>query len=87
MVKKEVLKFRKLTLLSNLGHNIKVEGSYFVHNPPPPSSSGENLFIYLFIFRERGREGRREGEKHQYVVASRMSLTGDLASNTGMCPD
>ena len=24
----------------------------------------------LFIFRERGREGEREGEKHQYVVPS-----------------
>ena len=31
-----------------------------------------NLFkrFYLFIFRERGREGEREGEKHQCVVAS-----------------
>ena len=27
-------------------------------------------FIYLFIFRERGREGEREGEKHLCVVAS-----------------
>ena len=25
--------------------------------------------FYLFIFRERGREGEREGEKHQCVVA------------------
>ena len=32
-----------------------------------------------FIFRERGREGEREGEKHQYVVASHMHTTGDLA--------
>ena len=24
----------------------------------------------LFIFRERGRDGEREGEKHQCVVAS-----------------
>ena len=24
-------------------------------------------FIYLFIFRERGREGGREGEKHQHA--------------------
>ena len=28
-----------------------------------------NLFIYLF-FRERGKEGEREGEKHQCMVAS-----------------
>ena len=27
-------------------------------------------FIYLFTFRERGREGEREGEKHQSLVAS-----------------
>ena len=25
--------------------------------------------IYLFIFRERGREGEREGEKHQSVAS------------------
>ena len=48
------------------------------------------LFIYpgiLFIFRQRGREGLREGEKHQHVVASRMPPTRDLALNPGMCPD
>ena len=28
------------------------------------------LTFYLFIFRERGRKGEREGEKHQCVVAS-----------------
>ena len=42
-------------------------------------------FIYLFL--ERGREGEREGEKHQCVVASHMPHTGDLACNPGMCPD
>ena len=35
-------------------------------------------FIY-FIFRERGRKGE-EGEKHQCVVASPASPTGDLAA-------
>ena len=29
--------------------------------------------FYLFIFRERGKEGEREGEKHQWVVAPRAS--------------
>ena len=41
--------------------------------------------IYLLL--ERGREGEREGEKHQCVVASHAPLTGDLAHNPGMCPD
>ena len=41
----------------------------------------------LFIFRQRGKEGEREGEKHQCMVASPAPLTGDLAHNPGMCPD
>ena len=40
---------------------------------------------YLF-FRERGREGEKEGEKHQCVVASHIPPPGDLACNPGMCP-
>ena len=32
-------------------------------------------------------EGEREGEKHQCVVASQASPTGDLALNPGTCPD
>ena len=44
------------------------------------------LRVYLFIFRERGREGEREREKHQCVVAFHMPATGDLAHNPGMCP-
>ena len=43
--------------------------------------------FYLFIFRERGREGERAGEKLQCEVASHMPPTGDLAHNPGMCPD
>ena len=46
------------------------------------------MCIILFIlFLERGREGEREGEKHQGVVASHVAPTGDLACNPGMCPD
>ena len=55
---------------------VKSEGSFFPF-----------LRFYLFSFRERGREGEREGEKHQCVVASPMPPTGDLARNPGMCPD
>ena len=45
------------------------------------------LKILFIIFRERGREGEREGEKHQCVVASCVPPTGDLAHNPGMCYD
>ena len=49
------------------------------------------LFTYyflkiLFIFREKGREGEREREKHQCVVASHMPPSGDLACSPGMWP-
>ena len=43
--------------------------------------------FYLFIFRERGREGDREAEKYQCVAASHMAPTGDLAHDPGTCPD
>ena len=45
------------------------------------------LRFYLFIFIQRGKEGEREGEKHQCAVASHVAPTGDLACNPGMCPD
>ena len=45
------------------------------------------LRFYFFIFRERRREGEREGEKHPCVVDSHAPPTGDLAGNPGMCPD
>ena len=48
---------------------------------------GDFLKKDWFIFKERGREVEREGEKHQCVVASCMSPSGDLAHNPGMCPD
>ena len=45
-------------------------------------------FIYLFIFRGEGREKRKRGkEKHQCVIASHATPTGDLAHNSGMCPE
>ena len=45
------------------------------------------IFLKYFIFREWGREGEREGEKHQCMVASCTPSTGDLTRNPGMCPD
>ena len=43
------------------------------------------LIFYLFIFRERGSEGERKGEKHQCVVAFHAPPTRDLARNPGVC--
>ena len=44
---------------------------------------------YLFIFRDRGREGEREGEKHRCAketsVAFHTAPTGDLARTTQAC--
>ena len=34
-----------------------------------------------------GKEGEREGEKHQCEIAPHASPTGDLGYNPGMCPD
>ena len=39
------------------------------------------------MFREMGRGGEREGQKHPCVVASCTFPTGDPAHNPGMCPD
>ena len=36
--------------------------------------------FYLFIFREKGRQGENEGQKH-------TPPSGDLAHNPGTCPD
>ena len=47
----------------------------------------DNFLKILFIFKEKGREGEREGEEHQCVVTSHASPTGDLARKPGMCPD
>ena len=46
-------------------------------------SSPEDLLI---DFRERGREGEREGEKHR-PFASRKHPTGDRTYNLDLCPD
>ena len=46
-----------------------------------------NFFKRCYLFLERGKEGGREWEKHQCVVASCTASTGDLARNPGMCPD
>ena len=46
-----------------------------------------NLFFKRFyLFLERGREGEREGEKHQ-LAASHMPPTRDLTYNPSMCHD
>ena len=47
------------------------------------------FFFCLFIFRERGREGEKEGETSmcECVVASQVPPTRDLAHNSSMCSD
>ena len=41
--------------------------------------------VFICLFLETGREGEREGKKHQCVVASCMPPTGDMALYPGMC--
>ena len=41
------------------------------------------LRFYLLVFRKRGREGKREGEKHHCVVAVHAPPARDLACNPG----
>ena len=45
------------------------------------------LRLYLFLFRQRGREGEREGGKHQCMVASHTPLSRGMAPYPGMCRD
>ena len=54
------------------------------HKKKKKTKKNQQRRFYLFL--ERGREGEREREKHQRVVASHMPPTGDLAGNLGMCP-
>ena len=44
------------------------------------------FFKDAFVFSKREREGEREGEKHQCVIASCTAPTRNLAHNTGICP-
>ena len=75
------------TLQSNIAtlpHNSHVAMSHVLNLSVPQFLCF--LKRYLFIFRERGREGERGGEKHLCVVASHVSPTGDLAHNPGHMP-
>ena len=65
----------------------KKVGFIFLKRVKEQKPSFKKYIFYLFIFRESGREGEREGEKHQCVVTPRVPLTGGLARNPGMCPD
>ena len=70
-------------LFMSIGHLYILFGEVSIQNLCP--FFFKKYFIYLFL--ERGREGEKEGEKHQRVVASYSLPTGDLACNPGMCPD
>ena len=43
----------------------------------------DNFLKTFYFFLER----RKEGEKHQCVVASHVAPSGHQAHNPGMCPD
>ena len=45
------------------------------------------LRFYLFVFREKGKGGEREGEKYQSVASCTPPTRDDLAHHPGMCPD
>ena len=65
--------------------NKPVREHYYWENKPRLKNTFTFLLrFYLFIFREKGREGERE--QHQCVVAFLALPTGDLAHNPGMCP-
>ena len=78
----EIRPLSEVSLANMFSHKV---GSFFILKVA--SFSFFFLRFYLFILRERGKEGEKEGEKHQCVAASCASPTGDLACNPGMCPD
>ena len=68
--------------------SLKLNSCVLWHLLYPLESSLRFFFLnILFIFRQRGSEGEREGEKRQCMVAPRVPPAGDLAHNTGICPD
>ena len=87
-------------LTSPAGNKIKALQTFLFKRPMVGSSDILGLFffnrqlfyfldlkiLFVFLLRERVREGEREREKHQ-LVASHMPQTGDGAHNPGMCPD
>ena len=70
-------RLQKILSSDTLQNNIVLTTFYYLKNPDMVFKSFFKRF-YLFIFREKGREGEREGEKHQCVVGSPVSPTGDL---------
>ena len=52
---------------------------------------GSHLLFFFskifYSFSDRGEGKEKERENHQYVVPSHVLPTGDLACNSGMCPD
>ena len=73
--------------LAILDHEVNLE----MEAIPSRVTRWKDLFFFLKIlfiyFRQREREGEREEERHQCMLASHTSPTGDLTCNPGMCPD
>ena len=64
------------------------------HLPPQLPSAVPSLFLFicLFIYRERGREGKNELEKHRCErniswLLLTWAVTWDWTGNPGVCPD
>ena len=54
----------------------------------PPIHFYEQFFLdFIYLFLDKGREGEREEEKHQCVVAFQVRPTGDVACNLSTYPD
>ena len=84
----QYIKIRQ-TILTQKMYVIKITNSYSSYIYPVCGIikiflefTDKNLFIflrfYIFIFREKGREGERERGKHHCVVACCVSLAGVL---------
>ena len=61
---------------------------FFINYSDMSSNSFQLLFFFFkmrFVFRERGREGDREGNINVWLPLTHPLLVGDLAHNPGTC--
>ena len=56
--------------------NFRLKQHCFPFALSPKKHNTGGIVVVITLFRERGREGEREGEKHQCVVAPHVRPTG-----------